>query len=194
MGREAEETARFAGRAGELRDALISVGRLRGVFDPLLDTLPSLGTLAVLLVGAWRLRQGAVNVTEVVSVAFLFTVLAFPVRAIGWVLAELPRSVAGWDRVQRVLDATGEMPYGDAHARPTAGAGRRCASTASTSRTTPRPAGSLHDVTLHRAGRADRGPGRPDRRRQVHHRLAGRPAGRPGQRHGHAWTAWTCAS
>ncbi|MDQ7904563.1 ABC transporter ATP-binding protein [Phytohabitans sp. ZYX-F-186] len=112
MGREAEETARFATRAAELRDSLIAVGRLRGVFDPMLETLPSLGTLAVLLVGAWRLRQGAVTVTELVSVAFLFTVLAFPVRAIGWVLAELPRSVAGWDRVRRVLGAEGEMPYG----------------------------------------------------------------------------------
>ncbi|MFI5832929.1 ABC transporter ATP-binding protein [Micromonospora sp. NPDC051300] len=113
MGRESQETARFGARAGELRDALISVGRLRGVFDPMLETLPSLGTLAVLVVGAIRLRQGAITVTELVSVAFLFTVLAFPVRAIGWVLAELPRSVAGWDRVRRVLDATGEMPYGN---------------------------------------------------------------------------------
>ncbi|MEU9508130.1 ABC transporter ATP-binding protein [Micromonospora sp. NPDC048170] len=113
MGREAQETDRFAGRAGELRDSLVAVGRLRGVFDPLLETLPSLGTLAVLVVGAIRLRQGAISVAELISVAFLFTVLAFPVRAIGWVLAELPRSVAGWDRVRRVLDATGEMPYGD---------------------------------------------------------------------------------
>ncbi|WP_319458798.1 ABC transporter ATP-binding protein [Micromonospora sp. RTP1Z1] len=113
MGREAQETARFASHAGELRDALIDVGRLRGVFDPMLETLPSLGTLAVLVVGAIRLQQGAISVAELVSVAFLFTVLAFPVRAIGWVLAELPRSVAGWDRVRRVLDATGEMPYGD---------------------------------------------------------------------------------
>ncbi|MGN9775678.1 ABC transporter ATP-binding protein [Micromonospora sp. H33] len=113
MGREAQETDRFAARARELRDALVSVGRLRGVFDPMLDTLPSLGTLAVLVVGTIRLRQGAISVAELVSVAFLFTVLAFPVRAIGWVLAELPRSVAGWDRVRRVLDATGEMPYGD---------------------------------------------------------------------------------
>lgn len=113
MGREAQETNRFAARAGELRDALIAVGRLRGVFDPMLETLPSLGTLAVLVVGALRLREGAITISELVSVAFLFTVLAFPVRAIGWVLAELPRSVAGWDRVQRVLSATGEMPYGD---------------------------------------------------------------------------------
>ncbi|GGO15809.1 multidrug ABC transporter ATP-binding protein [Micromonospora parathelypteridis] len=123
MGREAQETARFAGRAGELRDSLIAVGRLRGVFDPLLETLPSIGTLAVLVVGAFRLRQGAISVTELVSVAFLFTVLAFPVRAIGWVLAELPRSVAGWDRVRRVLDATGEMPYGERVLDPASGLG-----------------------------------------------------------------------
>lgn len=112
MGREAQETVRFAAKADELRDALIAVGRLRGLFDPLLESLPSAGTLVVLMVGAWRLRQGAVSVTELVSVTFLFMVLAFPVRAIGWVLGELPRSVAGWDRVQRVLTATGEMVYG----------------------------------------------------------------------------------
>lgn len=112
MGREAQETERFAARARDLRDALVSVGRLRGLFDPMLETLPGLGTLAVLVVGTLRLRQGAISVAELVSVAFLFTVLAFPVRAIGWVLAELPRSVAGWERVRRVLDATGEMPYG----------------------------------------------------------------------------------
>jgi ABC-type multidrug transport system fused ATPase/permease subunit len=112
MGREAEETQRFAARVGELRDAMIRVGLIRGLFDPLLDTLPSLGALAVLVVGAIRLDHGAVTVDEVVSVAFLFTVLAFPVRAIGWVLSELPRSVVGWDRVQHVLSATGEMHYG----------------------------------------------------------------------------------
>jgi ABC-type multidrug transport system fused ATPase/permease subunit len=122
MGREAEESDRFGAKAGELRDAMIRVGRVRGMFDPMLDALPSLGTLAVLVVGAWRLRQGAVTVTEVVSVAFLFTVLAFPVRAIGWVLAELPRSVVGWERVYGVVSATGDMVYGrstlDGHGTP----------------------------------------------------------------------------
>ncbi len=113
MGREESETERFGGKAGELRDSMIRVGRVRGLFDPALDALPSLGTLAVLMVGAWRYEQGATTVAEVVSVAFLFTVLAFPVRAIGWVLAELPRSVAGWERVERVLSATGDMTYGD---------------------------------------------------------------------------------
>ena len=112
MGREADEARRFTVFVRELRDALISVGRLRGFFDPVMDALPSVGTLAVLLIGAWRLSTGAVSVAEVVSVAFLFTVLAFPVRAIGWVVAELPRSVAGWERVQAVLGAEGDLAYG----------------------------------------------------------------------------------
>jgi ATP-binding cassette subfamily B protein len=113
MGREADESRRFGVFVDELRDSLIAVGRLRGLFDPLMDSLPSLGTLAVLLLGAWRMQTGAISVTELVSVAFLFTVLAFPVRAIGWVVAELPRSVAGWDRVQAVLEAEGDLAYGE---------------------------------------------------------------------------------
>jgi ABC-type multidrug transport system fused ATPase/permease subunit len=112
MGREASETERFAAKAVELRDATIRVGRVRAMFDPVLDALPSIGTLAVLVVGAYRFRSGAVGVEEVVSVTFLFTVLAFPVRAIGWVLAELPRSVVGWERIRRVLDAEGDTVYG----------------------------------------------------------------------------------
>jgi ATP-binding cassette subfamily B protein len=112
MGREEDEARRFGVFVTELRDALISVGRLRGLFDPVMDALPSLGTLAVLLLGAWRLQAGAISVSELVTVSFLFTVLAFPVRAIGWVVAELPRSVAGWERVQAVLAATGDLAYG----------------------------------------------------------------------------------
>jgi ATP-binding cassette subfamily B protein len=117
MGRETEETERFAVRARELRDAMIRVGRLRGVFDPLVEMLPNLGTLVLLVVGVVRLRQGAITVADVVSVTFLFTVLAVPVRAIGFVLTELPRAVVGWERVQRVLTATGDMRYGSVPAR-----------------------------------------------------------------------------
>jgi ATP-binding cassette subfamily B protein len=121
LGREGAEADRFGTKAAELRDALVAVGRVRGLFDPAMDALPQLGTLVVLLVGAMRLNAGVVSVQDVVSVAFLFTVLAFPIRAIGWVLGELPRSVVGWDRIQGVLTATGSMPYGSAPAPDAAG-------------------------------------------------------------------------
>jgi ABC-type multidrug transport system fused ATPase/permease subunit len=112
LGRETDETNRFARHAEELRDANIAVGRIRSIFDPLLEMLPNLGVLAVILLGIERVASGAAGAGDVVQVAYLFTVVAFPVRAIGWVLGELPRSVVGWDRVRRVLDASGEMAYG----------------------------------------------------------------------------------
>ena len=113
MGREAEETARFNKTADQLRDSLISVGRLRGLFDPIMSSLPELGTLAVLVLGAWRLSTGAVGLEEIVRVTMLFSVMAFPIRAITWVLGDLPRSVVGWERVYKVLSATGDMTYGE---------------------------------------------------------------------------------
>jgi ATP-binding cassette, subfamily B, bacterial len=112
LGREAEETARFRARAEELRDTLIRVGRERAIFDPAMEALPHLGTLAVLVVGAARVEAGDLSAGALVSVAYLFTLLAFPVRAIGWVLGELPRATVGYARLRRVLDATGAMPYG----------------------------------------------------------------------------------
>ncbi|HZI96700.1 MAG TPA: ABC transporter ATP-binding protein [Actinomycetales bacterium] len=112
LGREADETERFATSAHRLREANVAVGRIRGIFDPLIESLPTLGTLAVLGVGTWRVGSGAAQAGDVVQVAYLLTLLAFPVRAIGWVLGELPRSAVGWRRVASVLDATGEMTYG----------------------------------------------------------------------------------
>jgi ABC-type multidrug transport system fused ATPase/permease subunit len=113
LGREQQETDRFQARSIELRDAMIRVGRLRGVFDPMMEALPTFGTLAVLLVGTARLSAGATTVGDLVGVAYLFTVLALPVRAIGWVLGDLPRAVVGWDRMQRVLRASGNQAYGE---------------------------------------------------------------------------------
>ena len=112
LGREADETARFARSTEELRDANIEVGRIRSVFDPLLEALPNLGILLVVVLGVGRVASGAAEPGDVVQVAYLFTVVAFPVRAIGWVLGELPRSVVGWDRVDSVLQARGAMAYG----------------------------------------------------------------------------------
>ena len=113
LGREAAETARFAAVARELRDANVAVGRVRGAFDPMLEALPSVGVLAVLLVGSARVSAGTLDPGALVSVAYLLMVVAFPIRAIGWVLGELPRAVVGWRRVDRVLSATGAPSYGD---------------------------------------------------------------------------------
>lgn len=112
LGREDHEAERFRAVTNELRDANIEVGRTRGRFDPAIEAIPTIGTLSVLVVGTVRVRSGAISAAEVVQIAYLFSILAFPVRALGWVLAELPRAVVGWARISAVLDAEGSMEYG----------------------------------------------------------------------------------
>jgi ABC-type multidrug transport system fused ATPase/permease subunit len=112
LGREEEETSRFARKANQLRDANIAVGRIRGLFDPVIEALPNLGVLVVLLVGVQRLQAGQTDAGAVIQVAYLFTIVSFPIRAFGWLLGEFPRSVVGWDRVNHVLQATGQTTYG----------------------------------------------------------------------------------
>jgi len=114
LGREEEETARFAAAAEQLRDANVASGRIRSVFDPVIEMLPNLGVLLVVVLGVERALAGDIAAGAVVQVAYLFTVVGFPLRAFGWVLGELPRTVVGWERIQAVLRATGDMPYGDA--------------------------------------------------------------------------------
>ena len=124
LGREAEETERFAHKAQQLREVNIRAGRIRAAFDPLLEALPNLGVLLVLAVGVVRVESGLTDPGNVVTIAYLLTIVSFPIRSLGWLVGEFPRSVVGFGRVQAVLDATGEMAYGDRRLEP-AGAGAR---------------------------------------------------------------------
>jgi ATP-binding cassette, subfamily B, bacterial len=124
LGREPEETERFAVKVRELRDVNTRAGRIRAAFDPTLAALPNLGVLVVLAVGVSRVLSGATAPGDVVTVAYLLTIVSFPIRSLGWLLGEFPRSVVGFDRVRAVLSATGEMVYGPS-AVPPAGRGAR---------------------------------------------------------------------
>lgn len=113
LGREAEETERFRAKALELREANIRVGRIRAAFDPTLAALPNLAVLVVLVLGVHRVLAGTTVAGDVVTVTYLLTVVAFPIRSIGWLLGDFPRSVVGYRRVAAVLRATGALEYGD---------------------------------------------------------------------------------
>ncbi len=112
LGREGAEIARFDDETGRLRDHLISLGRLRAVFDPVVQALPNLGILAVLAVGAWRVEQGLLTAGSLITFAYLFRLVAMPMRVFGWLLGQLPQAVVGFDRVSRVLDADEDVTFG----------------------------------------------------------------------------------
>ena len=103
-GAEERETERLAGLADRVRASRVQAIRLRSWFEALLDVIPSLTNITLVVVGALRVRSGDVTVGEFSSVIFLFTLLVFPLRLIGYALSELPRSMAAWQRIRSVLD------------------------------------------------------------------------------------------
>nr|WP_246315267.1 ABC transporter ATP-binding protein [Kineococcus aurantiacus] len=112
LGLADEEVTRFRADAERLRDANVAAGRTRGAFDPVIEALPSLGTLLVLVVGAVRVASGRTGVGDLVQIAYLLSLLAFPVRSFGWLLGDLPRTVAGDARVSAVLGEDATTPWG----------------------------------------------------------------------------------
>jgi ABC-type multidrug transport system fused ATPase/permease subunit len=103
LGREDAETARLAEKAEDLRRERVAGGYVRATFDAGLDTLPTLATTLLLLVGSWRVGIGAVTRGELLSFIALFGLLSWPMRFVGWILAELPRAVVGYDRLETVF-------------------------------------------------------------------------------------------
>ena len=103
LGREAEENARFADAADSLRTERLGVAKMTSVFEPMIDMLPNLGTIALLLVGAGRIESGAVSAGQLVQAVALFGWLAFPMRIVGFMFEALPRAVVSIARVDGLL-------------------------------------------------------------------------------------------
>src|SRR5690625_5583899 len=112
LGREAIEEQRFNRAAEDLRVTGIRFGYVRGWFDPLIDALPNLGILAVAVLGAWRIGEGHLTTGQLVEVAYLFTLMALPIRSFGWMMGDLPRTVGGGGRGRQILDADEDRDYG----------------------------------------------------------------------------------
>jgi ATP-binding cassette, subfamily B, bacterial len=100
---EEAEGRRFADKAELLRDARIEAARVTANFEASLDALPALATVALLVIGVWRIEQGAITAGTLVGLINLFTLLIWPLRLIGYVLGDMPRAVAGYERVAAVL-------------------------------------------------------------------------------------------
>ena len=112
LGREATETSRFGGLADRLRYDMVEIGRIRAIFDPVMEALPTLGVLAVAAVGAWRVDQGMMTAGTLVTFAFLFRLIAMPMRIFAWLLGLLPGAVVGKQRVNAVLNDPDTFVYG----------------------------------------------------------------------------------
>ncbi len=118
LGREEYETARFGRLSEGLRDHTARVNRVWNTYRVVVEGLISAATIAILIVGAVRIRGGSLTTGELITIAYLFTLLLIPIRVMGFVLWDMAHSTAAWARVQAVFDAEDLIPYGDLSARP----------------------------------------------------------------------------
>lgn len=103
LGAEDAESERFAAAAAELRSARVQLGTRQATLFSLLDAVPTIGILLLLVIGAWRVDRGLLTTGTLVGFVNLLRLVTWPLALVGWVLGSMPRTVAGWDRVQGVL-------------------------------------------------------------------------------------------
>ena len=120
LGREDYVSERFGIVSDKVRDRLITVNSTWASYQSVIRALPQVMIVCLLVVGAARVADGAVTPGDLVTVAYLLSLLAFPIQLIGFVLWDLSGSLAGWRRVQEVFDADEHMVYGGSLARPSA--------------------------------------------------------------------------
>lgn len=124
LGAEEIEAARFRTATNALRDADTKVGRTSAWFEPMMDVVVPLGSVVLMVVGAYRAAAGAVTVGEVVSAIYLVTLLAVPIRGLGWLLGQMPQALVAFRRVGEIVAAATEVDEPGTVAVPTDGAAR----------------------------------------------------------------------
>jgi ATP-binding cassette, subfamily B, bacterial len=125
LGREREESQRFGSVADGLRDAIVDLGRTWTGFRAVTELGPTLGTIGILYVATLRAGEGVVSPGDLVTVAYLLSLLVVPTRLIGYLVWDSAQSLAGWRRVERVLEVDDRVVYGTVAGPSVSAAGAR---------------------------------------------------------------------
>lgn len=104
LGRQGAEAARFDAATQRLRASRISVGVIGAVLNAVLRSLPQLGVLSVVLLGAYRVRAGAMTPGDIVEVSALFSALVVPLHVFGFLLESIIPTVVAWNRLRPVIE------------------------------------------------------------------------------------------
>jgi ABC-type multidrug transport system fused ATPase/permease subunit len=95
----------FSQRSAQLRDVMIRVRQIRGIFMPALATAPAIASVLGLALCVAQGPSAIDQAADIISATFLFTALSSPIVATGSVLAELPNGVQSLAGIERVLRA-----------------------------------------------------------------------------------------
>jgi len=102
-GIEAIDLARFAEKAGAVRDGVLHQARVEAAFLPGLLFLPTLSIGAVVLFGGHDVIGGALTYGEFFLFYQLLLQLVWPLEALGWILSLAQRATASASRSSAVV-------------------------------------------------------------------------------------------
>jgi ABC-type multidrug transport system fused ATPase/permease subunit len=85
-------------------------------YRAIVESLPSIVTIALIVFGAYRLAAGAVTAGDLVTMSYLLSLMTMPISLLGFVIWEMAHSMAAWRRVQAVLDADDVVEHGESRA------------------------------------------------------------------------------
>jgi ATP-binding cassette subfamily B protein len=102
-GDEASELAYLSERAGECAVQNIRLGRVWGVFEPLIGSLAMTSMVILLGAGGSMVIRGQVSLGEFVAFSSYLGTLIWPMMAVGWVVNLVQRGKASMERLQKLF-------------------------------------------------------------------------------------------
>ena len=109
FGAERLQNTRLATEADSVYDRSMDQARLRSKFMPLIDLLPTLGLVGILWYGGHQVLDGKLSIGDVVAANLYVLMLIWPLRMIGMLVGQAPRSAAAAGRIDEVLKTDPEI-------------------------------------------------------------------------------------
>ena len=103
LGTESVQFDKLRQEADDIRRVSLKAASIRSRFLPAIDLLPSLGLIAVLGYGGHRVINGDMSIGDLVAFNVYLTMLVWPLRNIGMMVALGQRAAAALVRVHEVL-------------------------------------------------------------------------------------------
>jgi len=103
FGAEGLMSERLRSKAIGLYDASMDSAKVRARYVPMLDVLPNIGLILVLAYGGHRVIDGHLSLGSLVAFNFYVTLLIWPLRMLGMIVAQAQRAAAASERVAEVL-------------------------------------------------------------------------------------------
>ncbi|GBL21280.1 multidrug efflux ATP-binding/permease protein BCG_0231 [Acidimicrobiaceae bacterium] len=109
FGAEQVQFDKLEKEANDIFGEAMKAAKIRSNFLPAIDVLPALGAVGVLGVGGHRVLSGQLSIGDLVAFNVYLTLLVWPLRNIGMIVALGQRAAAALVRIQEVLSTSSEI-------------------------------------------------------------------------------------